>query len=190
LGTQVFKLQHVPSLAITNGSATNSDPPGVNGHSIPPLDDDLEPSAADNLKSLVQECGVSSHKISELLQELPPQRVSDVLVDYYFTSMCVVRWCTHSGASSWLPYPETGLVIPYQKRIFALATLRFVPTAVTELEQPTLMTFVSYPSSLLYWRSQLAFLLNISVAMPVRGGSHHCVTIGLVSTFSLSFLIH
>lgn len=49
--------------------------------------DDLEPSAADNLKSLVQECGVSPHKISELLQELPPQRVSDVLIDYYFTSM-------------------------------------------------------------------------------------------------------
>lgn len=50
---------------------------------------DLEPSAADNLKSLVQECGVSPHKISELLQELPPVRVSDVLIDYYFSSMCV-----------------------------------------------------------------------------------------------------
>jgi hypothetical protein len=48
---------------------------------------DSEPSAADNLKSLVQECGVSPHKISELLQELPPQRFSDVLVDHYFTSM-------------------------------------------------------------------------------------------------------
>ena len=48
---------------------------------------DSEPSAADNLKSLVQECGVSPHKISELLQELPPQRFSDVLVDHYFASM-------------------------------------------------------------------------------------------------------
>lgn len=94
----MFKLQHVPSLAVTNGSTTDSDPPGVNVHLIPPLDDDLEPSAADNLKSLVQECGVSPHKISELLQELPPQRVSGVLVDHYFTSMCVVRWCTHSIA--------------------------------------------------------------------------------------------
>jgi len=51
--------------------------------------DDLEPSAAENLKSLVQECGVSPHKISELLQELPPVRHSDVLIDYYFTSMYV-----------------------------------------------------------------------------------------------------
>jgi len=71
----MFKLQRVPSLAITNGSAMSSNPPGVNGHSIPPLDDDLEPSAVDDLKSLIQECGVSPPKISELLQELPPQRV-------------------------------------------------------------------------------------------------------------------
>jgi hypothetical protein len=50
---------------------------------------DLEPSAADNLKLLIQECGVSPHKISELLQELPPKRTSDVLIDYYFKSMWV-----------------------------------------------------------------------------------------------------
>ena len=54
-----------------------------------PVGDDSESSAADNMKSLIQECGVSPHKISELLQELPPQRVSDVLVDYYFTSLYV-----------------------------------------------------------------------------------------------------
>jgi hypothetical protein len=51
------------------------------------IEEDPEPSAADNLKSLVQECGVSPHKISELLQELPPSRSSDVLVDYYFSSV-------------------------------------------------------------------------------------------------------
>ena len=57
-----------------------------------PVGDDSESSAADNMKSLIQECGVSPHKISELLQELPPQRHSDVLVDYYFTSLYV---CCH-----------------------------------------------------------------------------------------------
>jgi hypothetical protein len=51
-------------------------------------DSSMEPTAADNLKSLVQECGVSPHKIAELLQELPPKRSSDVLIDYYFESMC------------------------------------------------------------------------------------------------------
>lgn len=53
---------------------------------------DLEPSAADNLKSLVQECGVSPHKISELLQELPPQRFSDALIDHYFTDINWTRY--------------------------------------------------------------------------------------------------
>ena len=48
---------------------------------------DAEPSPADNLNSLVQECGLPPHKISELLQELPPQRFSDVLVDFYFNTM-------------------------------------------------------------------------------------------------------
>lgn len=65
---------------------------GPNGHSLHIIESvrqDSEPSAADNLKSLVQDCGVSPHKISELLQELPPQRFSDVLIDYYFSSMYV-----------------------------------------------------------------------------------------------------
>lgn len=48
---------------------------------------ELEPSAADNLRTLVQECGVSPHRVSELLQELPPVRSSDVLIDYYFNSV-------------------------------------------------------------------------------------------------------
>lgn len=48
-----------------------------------------EPTAADNLQSLVQDCGVSPHKLTELIKELPPMQTSDVLVDYYFKSMCV-----------------------------------------------------------------------------------------------------
>ncbi|KAG6902225.1 hypothetical protein C0995_002857 [Termitomyces sp. Mi166 len=56
------------------------------------IGEDSEPSAADNLKSLVQECGVSPHKISELLQELPPARSSDVLIDYYFSSINWTRY--------------------------------------------------------------------------------------------------
>ena len=48
---------------------------------------DAEPTAADNLKTLIQDCGVSPHKITELVQELPPQRFADVLVDFYFASV-------------------------------------------------------------------------------------------------------
>ena len=74
--------------------------------------DDSESSAADNMKSLIQECGVSPHKMSELLQELPPQRVSDVLLDYYFTSLyvCCYMVCTiadneFSLGRNWTRYP-------------------------------------------------------------------------------------
>jgi hypothetical protein len=74
--------------------------------------DDSESSAADNMKSLIQECGVSPHKMSELLQELPPQRLSDVLLDYYFTSLYVCRYIVWSIAHSdfslgrnWTRYP-------------------------------------------------------------------------------------
>lgn len=55
-------------------------------------DEDIEPSAADNLNSLVQECGLAPHKITELMEELPPQRMSDALVDYYFETMYVHRY--------------------------------------------------------------------------------------------------
>ncbi|KAG8913962.1 hypothetical protein FRC00_001187, partial [Tulasnella sp. 408] len=41
----------------------------------------------DKLKSLIQDCGVPPHKLSELVQDLPPRSLSDVLIDYYFTSI-------------------------------------------------------------------------------------------------------
>lgn len=44
---------------------------------------------AENLKSLVQECGVAPHKISELLHELPPRSFAEKLVDLYFTGRSV-----------------------------------------------------------------------------------------------------
>jgi hypothetical protein len=49
----------------------------------------FERSAADNMKHLVQDYGVSPHKIAELLHELPPPRFSAALVDFYFSSMYV-----------------------------------------------------------------------------------------------------
>ncbi|KAJ3937244.1 MAG: fungal-specific transcription factor domain-containing protein [Lentinula lateritia] len=61
-------------------------------HTIQSVVPVLEPSAADNLKTLVQECGVSPHKIPEILQELPPLRSSDALIDYYFTSLNWTRY--------------------------------------------------------------------------------------------------
>ncbi|KAJ3924061.1 fungal-specific transcription factor domain-containing protein [Lentinula edodes] len=69
----------------------NASKSGYN-HTIQSVVPVLEPSAADNLKTLVQECGVSPHKIPEILQELPPLRSSDALINYYFTSLNWTRY--------------------------------------------------------------------------------------------------
>ncbi|KAL1761125.1 hypothetical protein FB107DRAFT_255374, partial [Schizophyllum commune] len=58
----------------------------------PPPPSDLETSAAEKFKLLVQECGVPAHKISELMQELPPARMSDMLIDYYFSTINWTRY--------------------------------------------------------------------------------------------------
>jgi len=57
------------------------------------LAEDLEWSAVESLESLVHECGVTPHKISELLQELPPIRFSEALIDFYFQNMYVATCC-------------------------------------------------------------------------------------------------
>lgn len=40
----------------------------------------------------MQECGVAPHKLPELVQELPPKALCEVLVDYYFTSINYTRY--------------------------------------------------------------------------------------------------
>lgn len=47
----------------------------------------VEASPADKLKALVQDCGVAPHRVSELVQELPPRAMSDKLIDYYFSAV-------------------------------------------------------------------------------------------------------
>jgi hypothetical protein len=61
----------------------------------PQLDDtatdlDVESSSSDKLKNLIEECGVSPQSLQELLEELPPQEFSEILIDYYFDSVFVL----------------------------------------------------------------------------------------------------
>jgi len=78
----------------------------------------LEPSAADNLKTLVQECGVSPHKIPEILQELPPLRTSDALINYYFREMYVLLRFYPARCLNPYSHLEIGPDMPYRRRIF------------------------------------------------------------------------
>ena len=46
-----------------------------------------EPTASDNLQCLIRDCGLSENKLSELLKELPPSKLTDTLINYYFKDM-------------------------------------------------------------------------------------------------------
>ena len=105
---------------------------------------DAEPTPADNLKALIQDCGVPPHKITELVQELPPQRFSSVLIDFYFTAVYVL--VCHKGAFlNSRTLLVTGLVTRYPSETSASLTPLSVPMALAHI----LVTFASYLCSLL-----------------------------------------
>ncbi|KAI9508928.1 hypothetical protein F5148DRAFT_997334 [Russula earlei] len=91
------QLQNAVPTAQMSSTTLLSNPPGGDDTkifvaSIDSVRQDAEPTAADNLKTLIQDCGVSPHKITELVHELPPQRFADVLIDFYFTSINWTRY--------------------------------------------------------------------------------------------------
>lgn len=85
-------------------------PPDIFQEDTKPLLPSSVTTPAENLKALVQECGVAPHKISELLHELPPRPLAERLVDLYFTGRFASLFCstyarTHHLASNWTRYP-------------------------------------------------------------------------------------
>ncbi|KAF9534276.1 hypothetical protein CPB83DRAFT_843977 [Crepidotus variabilis] len=102
-GSLIEQIEHVAGPdARSEGNSTRSHSEDKNGASSSPQTshlasgvssgDDLEQAAVDNLQRLVQECGVTPQKISELLQELPEIGVSDQLIDFYFSSINWTRY--------------------------------------------------------------------------------------------------
>ncbi|KAG8739257.1 hypothetical protein FRC12_016389 [Ceratobasidium sp. 428] len=64
----------------------------------PTLEDSHQPTPAEKMKSLVQDCGVPPHKLAELVQDLPPKSVSDTLVNFYFTHINYTRYPLYEPA--------------------------------------------------------------------------------------------
>ena len=143
--------------------------------------DDSESSAADNMKSLIQECGVSPHKMSELLQELPPQRVSDVLLDYYFTTLYVrlIWYAALLMTNSHLV--EIGPVILSLNKIFAPPICLSAAMEEVESGQQISTMFVSSLCCSLFWQYQSGWLLNILLVILAPEGSLPSAITGLVS---------
>ncbi|WVR04131.1 hypothetical protein IAU60_001130 [Kwoniella sp. DSM 27419] len=53
---------------------------------------DIHGTPAENLQRLITDCGVSPHKVAELVQELPPKHFADRIVDWFFHKLNFVRY--------------------------------------------------------------------------------------------------
>ncbi|WVQ94574.1 hypothetical protein IAU59_001654 [Kwoniella sp. CBS 9459] len=53
---------------------------------------DIHGTPAENLQRLITDCGVSPHKVAELVQELPPKHFADRIVDWFFAKLNFVRY--------------------------------------------------------------------------------------------------
>ncbi|KAF6762269.1 hypothetical protein DFP72DRAFT_987584 [Ephemerocybe angulata] len=163
----------------------------ANGNKPESGEDDMEPSAADNLKSLVQECGVSPHKISELLQELPPQRLSDVLIDYYFTAINWTRYpvserdfrtayasiSAHGKDGLGATNPHDVRFLPLLFVVLAIA-VRLAPEHIAGDARTRRVTSLRY-----YWSSRRSLL----IAAAVQPDSLDIVLTRLLSARFLTF---
>ncbi|KAF5344109.1 hypothetical protein D9758_008899 [Tetrapyrgos nigripes] len=167
------QLQNAVPLAISmldNSSSVRSTANGST-NAIESVATVLEPSAADNLKTLVQECGVSPHKIPELLQELPPQRTSDVLINYYFTEINWTRYaisekdfrasyaavCAHGAHGIGATNPNDVRFLPLLFVVLAIS-VRLAPEEVAGDARHRRVTSLRY-----YWSSRRSLLIAAAI---------------------------
>ncbi|THV08496.1 hypothetical protein K435DRAFT_708323 [Dendrothele bispora CBS 962.96] len=151
----------------------------------------LEPSAADNLKTLVQECGVSPHKIPELLQELPPRRTSDVLINYYFSEINWTRYaisekdfrvaytsvCDHGAHGIGATNPNDVRFLPLLFVVLAIS-VRLAPEEMAGDARHRRVTSLRY-----YWSSRRSLL----IAAAIQPDSLDIVLTRLLSARFLTF---
>ncbi|THH19873.1 hypothetical protein EW146_g1393 [Bondarzewia mesenterica] len=152
-----------PSLSIRDDSKAHV----VANFIIDSVRQDSEATAADNLKTLIQDCGVPPHKITELVQELPPQRFSDVLVDYYFSAVNWTRYpiserdfrqsyasiCSNGTAA----HPNDVRFLPLLFVILAIA-VRLAPEHVAGDARTRRLTSLRY-----YWSSRRSVLIAAAI---------------------------
>lgn len=161
-------------------------PAGADGLALPTVLEDT--SAAEKFKSLVQDCGVSPHKVSELLQDLPSRKHCDALVDYYFTSINWTRYPLNeadfrkSYQAVWATEgiginPNHIKFLPLLFIVLAVA-VRVAPSSVTGEERQRRLTSLRY-----YWSSRRSLLF----AAAIHNDSVELVWVRLLSARFLTF---
>ncbi|EJD53601.1 hypothetical protein AURDEDRAFT_110415 [Auricularia subglabra TFB-10046 SS5] len=140
----------------------------------------------DRLRSLIEECGVSPHKLSELAQELPPEQLSDVLVQYYFTYINFTRYPLYepdfrtayeSIRRQW-PRVQASDVrfLPLLFVVLAIA-VRLAPERIAGDARERKLTSLRY-----YWSARRSMLIAAAVQTD-------CVELVLAQLLSARFLI-
>ncbi|KAL0574671.1 hypothetical protein V5O48_007287 [Marasmius crinis-equi] len=183
-GPVIEQLQNamMPNLSDQSRTIMNDKPNGI---------EPLEPSAADNLKTLVQECGVSPHKIPEILQELPPLRTSDALINYYFRQINWTRYaisekdfrtayasvCDHGAHGVGATNPNDVRFLPLLFIVLAIS-VRLAPEELAGDARSRRVTSLRY-----YWTSRRALL----IAAAIQPDSLDIVLTRLLSARFLTF---
>lgn len=148
---------------------------------------DAEPTAADNLKTLIQDCGVSPHKITELVQELPPRRFADVLIEFYFASVNWTRYpiSERDFRKSYASVCENGVSVhPNDVRFLPLLfvvlaiAVRVAPDRMAGDARSRRLTSLRY-----YWSSRRSVL----IAAAIQPDSLDMVLTRLLSARYLTF---
>ncbi|KAF7301717.1 Zn(2)-C6 fungal-type domain-containing protein [Mycena indigotica] len=187
-GSVLEQLEHVVP-ADKNGRHPDMILPPPSNTFLDAVQAGLEPTAADNLKTLVQECGVSPHKVAELLQELPPTRMSTVLVDYYFHT---VNWTRYpiserdfrASFNSICEHGTTGVNAPadvsFLPLLFAVLAIsvRLAPESIGGDARSRRVTSLRY-----YWSSRRSLL----IAAVIQPDSLDIVLTRLLSARFLTF---
>ncbi|KAH8105858.1 fungal-specific transcription factor domain-containing protein [Cristinia sonorae] len=146
----------------------------------------LEPTPADKLKSLIQDCGVAPHKISELVHELPPRSLSDKLVDFYFHAINWTRYPISERdfrksyaaifADSTTVNPTDTRFLPLLFVVLAIA-VRLAPDNIIGDIKTRKLT-----SSRYYWSSRRSLLIAAAI-------QPDCLEMVLTRLLSARFLI-
>ncbi|CAK5275627.1 unnamed protein product [Mycena citricolor] len=195
-GSVLEQLEHVVAPAAGDQSKADGrtydmtlPPPGPSDALLIAVQDGLEPSAADNLKTLVQECGVSPHKVAELLQELPPTRTSTALVDYYFRHINWTRYpisekdfrasydSIRDHGMNGVNAPNDISFLPLLFMVLAIS-VRLVPESIGGDARTRRVTSLRY-----YWSSRRSLL----IAAVIQPDSLHIVLTRLLSARFLTF---
>ncbi|KAM5540503.1 hypothetical protein V8D89_005961 [Ganoderma adspersum] len=147
----------------------------------------MEPTATERLQRLMRDCGYSTARLENMYSELPPRKLRDDLVDYYFTNINWLRYpiSENEFRASYvsllaneqnLANPNNIRFLPLLFVVLAIA-VRMAPDTIGGTEQTRRTAGSRY-----YWGSRRALLI-VAAIQP------DCFEIVLTRMLSARFLV-